>query len=312
MSAPTFETTEPRTCGWAELPDAVRHLWTACMDAPGSEDVARALTSNFLGVATKANEERLRAATRELQRRGPCRAFLFVLDDDAAGAPAELRATTRLHGRIRDIVLEELVIRLPRKQLADMPGVIRPLVIDDLPSRLFWSLPWPANEGEFDVLASLCGAATVDSREFGNPARELAALQERREQGQRIVDLSWLRALPWRRALGEAFERVDWRPGTPVTGLLRHGRNARAGAMLLSDWLHDRLAAQLSIEPDGDATAIGPDHVALKVGDVEIVVELQGEQLVSHVTTQTTCYLPFSIATVRGSDAELLAAASNR
>jgi len=294
------------------VPDALRSLWSACMQSPGGDDVARALTSNFLGVATADNVELLRAAIAVLQRRNPCRAFLFVLDDAADDAPAELRATTRLHGSIRDIVLEEIVIRLPRKQLADMPGVIRPLFIDDLPSHLFWSLPWPANEREYDLLASMCGHAIVDSRAFGNPARELSVLQQRRDKGQRITDLSWLRVRPWRRALTEAFERLDWQEGTTVTGVLRHGRNARAGAMLLSDWLHDRLAAQLSIEPDGDAAAIGPDHVTLKVGDVEIVVDLQDEQLVTHVTTQTTCYLPFSIAAVRGSDAELLAAASNR
>ena len=234
-----------------------------------------------------------------------------MLDDDADGAPAELAATTRLHGRIRDIVLEEIVIRLPRKQLDDMPGVIRPLFIDDLPSHLFWALPWPANEGEFDVLASLCGAAIVDSRGFGNPARELAVLRERREQGQRIADLSWLRALPWRRALTESFERVDWQPGTAVTGVIRHGRAARAAAMLLDEWLHDRLAAQLTIEPDGDAEAAGPDLVSLQVGDVEVVVELQAGMLVTHVTTQQHCYLPFSIAAERGDDAELIATATN-
>ena len=43
-------------------------------------------------------------ATEQLQRRSPCRAFLLVIDEDAPTETAELTATTRKHGPLRDIV----------------------------------------------------------------------------------------------------------------------------------------------------------------------------------------------------------------
>ena len=67
------------------------------------------------------------------------------------------------------------------------------------------------------------------------------------------------------------------------------------------------------MEPDGNKESVGPDHVSLRLslpgGDIEIEVELQGGQLITHVTTQSHCYLPFRSAATRGTTAKLLSLA---
>ena len=313
MSSPTFDKTTTQTCDWADLPTALHGLWDDCMQNHGGSDVARALTMNLIGIAHLDDAAALCAITEQLHRHTPCRAFMLLLDENADDEAAEVSATTRRHGEIRDIVLEEIVLRVRTADLPRIPGLLRPLIIDDLPSHLFWALPWPAKERSFDTLAQLCQHAIVDSSSFGNPARELPILSRRREQGQLLSDLSWLRVQPWRRALAEAFERFDWRPNTSVNGTVRHGKAARATAMLLSDWLYERLAASIALEPDGDADSVGPDHVVLHVllesGEIEIVIDTQDDKLVTHVTAQSHCYMPFRSAAQSGSDAKLLSLA---
>ena len=306
-----MERTETVTAAWPEVPEALRSLWRDCLACGDGNDVARALVANFVGLAEASEEAALREATEQLQRRTPCRAFLLLLDEAAGDKRAELAATTRGVGTLRDIVLEEIVLRLPRSALYSMPGLIRPLLVNDLPSHLYWAHAWPADASEFDTLAGLCEHTVLDSRRFGNPARELSALQQRRGAGEKISDLNWLRLRPWRRALAEAFERIPWQPGTTVSGAIRHGRHAAAAALLLSDWLHERLGAGLALEPDGTGTGACPDAVTLRMPDIEIRVEQDAPRLVVHVTTASQCLLPFAVQASRASDGNLLAAAAD-
>ena len=308
MSGPTFERTATISAGWKQLPRALHSLWDRSMQNQDGADVARALTHNLICAATGDEADALRRATELLQRCSPCRAFLLLLGDGEAGE-AELAATTRCHGSVRDIVLEEIALPVARAHQDRIPGLLRPMVIDDLPSHLYWRLPWPGDERQFDRLFALCDTAVVDSARFGDPSHGLRRIGERKRQGERIQDLAWLRVQPWRRALAEAFERFPWRDGTQVAGTVVHGKAARATTILLADWLRERLSASMTIDPDGDAAAAGPDRVTLQVGDVEVVVERRGDNLVTHVTTAAHCYLPFEVGAERGSDAQLLAQA---
>ena len=313
MIGPTFDRTATQTANWTELPNSLHSLWDKCMQNLGGTDVARALTINLIAIADANNEDSLREVTKQLHRHMPCRAFLILIDEQADSQTAELSATTRSHDSIRDIVLEEIVLRLREKDLPLIPGLLRPLIIDDLPSHLYWSLSWPGNEQQFDTIAQLCQHAIIDSQLFGNPALELPIVKKRCQDGQGLTDLNWLRVQPWRRALAESFQRFAWQPNTSVKGIVRHGKNARATSMLLADWLHDRLAASIAMEPDGHHDSIGPDHVSLQIalasGGIEIVIDLDRGKLVTHVTTQSHCYLPFRSAALRGNDAKLISLA---
>ena len=312
MNGASFDRTETKHSRWRDLPEQLDALWGACMQEQRGSDVARALTANFVGVARAEHAERLLAVTEQLQHRSPCRAFLLLLDDSQPHTMAALTATTRRHGPLRDIVLEQIVLRLRTDDLARMPGLLRPLTLDDLPSHLLWALPWPEDEARFDTLAGLAEHAIVDSQLFEEPSRELQIVKDRRDRGEQLSDLSWLRARPWRRALAEAFERFEWRPNVAVRCTIEHGRRADAMARLLGDWLHERLAAVTALEHGGDDELSGPARVRLQVGDIEVVVEHADDALITHVTTPSRCFLPFTHRALRGSDAELLVLAMDK
>jgi glucose-6-phosphate dehydrogenase assembly protein OpcA len=210
---------------------------------------------------------------------------------------------------VRDIVLEQITIRLPARSFQQMPGLVRPLLMNDLPNHLFWAAAWPRDEAQFDAMAGLCDHLVVDSRLFVDAPRDLAVVQARRDRGQRITDLAWLRLRPWRRALAEAFERLPWRTGTAVSGTIRHGRASASAAQLLKSWLDARLGSRMQLDASGDHTLACPDHVELATGGFQIELVAPRQQIRVHVSTPEHCYLPFSVPRSRGTDSDLLAAA---
>jgi hypothetical protein len=311
-AVPALLRTESRPTSLSKLPEAMRSLWRAA--CPDTEDagIARALVVNFVGIAPAADEALLRAATDRLLRRSPCRAFLLFVDDslrDGDVVRAEVAATSRCSGALRDIVLEEVSIRLPCSWFPHVPGLLRPLLMNDLPNHLFWSGAWPADGAPLDLLASLCEHTVVDASRFEQPGIELAAVQDLRQQGRAITDLAWLRLRPWRRALAEALQDVPWSPGAAVAATIRHGRRATAAALLLGEWLRTRLAAEVAYEATADGDDPCPDAVDLRTRDHEVQAQRLGAHIAVHVATADRCRVPFSVPLSRGSDGDLLAAA---
>ena len=308
MSAPTLHRTAAQAIAWTKIPDALRSLWRACLPDEGG-DVARSLTANFVAVTAAAQLDGLRASLDRLQQRTPCRAFVVAIDEAAEDHAAHVSATTRCHGTVRDIVLEQIELRVRPAEFAAMPGLIRPLLVNDVPNHLYWGTDWPADARGFDAVRALCEHTIVDSRRFEDPARGLAAIAERRSQAGRITDLSWLRLRPWRRAIAEAFERCALPAGSAVEIVVSHGKAGEAAAQLYADYLSQRLGATVRRTPAGDDTAPVPHKVELRSGELHVAVEAQERRLVVHVTTAAECLLPFTVTASRGADGDLLAAA---
>lgn len=306
---PVLCRTPSRAATLPQIPDALRKIWRSCSSEVGDADVARSLAINFVGVASAAEEAELRAAVDRLQRRTPCRAFLLLIDDATTTVAAEVAATTRLSAGTHDIVLEEITVRIPTAGLEQMPGLVRPLLVNDLPGHLFWGTAWPRNERHFDDLAALCDHVVVDTRRFRSPAVEIGHIDDRRDDGLRVTDLCWLRLRPWRRALAEAFERITHAMATPTDVRIQHGRGALAASMRLGAWLEARLGATVSLDGSGTADRVCPDRVVLVHGENEVDLQAPDNHIVVHVTTAAHCLLPFKVPSSRGTDGDLLAAA---
>ncbi len=307
---------------------ALRSLWRDCCPEEAGGDVARSLTTNFVMVAAAEAEAEARAALDRVFPRTPCRAFLFLVDGARAAVDTEVTAVTRCHGDTRDIVLEEVVVRLPTARLARLPGIVRPLLVNDLPGHLYWRHDWPRDEALANASVALCEHLIVDSQrgsptfdqlellrdEFprSQPPRnppahsEPARNEPARSHGVRVTDLTWLRLRPWRRALAEAFERITWQPGQPTRAIIRHASSGSASVVMLARWLERRLGATIDLDESGSSD---PDHVLLTTGAVEVCIELEHGQLAVYVTTDAHCDLPFRLPASRGSEGDLLAAA---
>jgi hypothetical protein len=276
------------------IPEALRAIWRDCCSGEDG-NVSRALILNLVAVA--------------LASRLPCRAFLAVVHAGSGPIRAEVHGAARLRSSTRDLVLEQIELLVPESAQAQLPGVVRPLLVHDLPTHCYWARPWPADAGAFDGLALAADHTVVDSARFGLPASELDALDARRRHGRSITDLTWLRLRPWRRALAEVFERTAFREHAETAATIRHGERGLAGAALLGRWLEQRLAANVALEATG-LECDGLAAVELRHDDaVATATWTDSGRIQIAIETPATCFLPFAVPGSRGTEVDLLAAA---
>lgn len=308
--APTLVRTPPQLTPPQRIGDGLRRAWqAACPEADGG-DVARALVANFVAFCTAADEPDLRRALAPLANRAPCRAFVVVLTAADTAPAAAVTVTARCSGALRDIVHEDISLQVPPTWFGHVPGLVRPLLMADLPSHLFWFGEPSQHSSWFEALANLCDHTVVDSRRFRVPLVDLELVRALVHRGQRCTDLHWLRLRPWRRALAEGLSRAPWQADQPIGAAIHFGRHALGGAQLLGEWLESRLGAGVTLQEVPSAETDGaPAAIELKAPAWSVTALRAAGQISVTVTTEQRCLLPFRVPQSRGSDGDLLAAA---
>lgn len=131
-----------------------------------------------------------------------------------------------------------------------LPAAARPLVIGDLPTALWWtSEKPPLVSGElFRELASMCQQLILDSGQWPDPVRGLAALARWASGAGEadLSDLAWTRTHPWRSALAQALapQSVPGAIGSLRRVEIEHGPTGTTAALLMAGWIASRLGWQ--------------------------------------------------------------------
>lgn len=299
--------TPPATVALKEVPDALRRLWRQCTEGTPDGTVTRALTVNLVAVTDPAGEAELLRTLEQTRRRMPCR--LFLVRVGTAGDPRTATVSAEARGFNRAIVLEQIELCATDANLRSLASAVRPLLVDDIHTHLYWACSFPQQTSGFDQLARLTDHVVVDSAQFERPETDLRQMDARRRRGMRITDLNWLRLRPWRRALAEAFELFTWTGRNRGSVSIRHGAGigGRAGALLLAHWLEDRLGATVALEQSGLAKI--PFLLEFRQDDVDLRAEVKDSHIEVQVSTDASCHLPFSVPASRGRQGDLLAAA---
>lgn len=294
------------------IPEALAGLWRRCRPDDDDITLSRALTMNFVAVTRCETESCLQDAVGDLLQRHPCRAFLLTVDETCGEPTAGVAGESRRQGRCQEIVLERVGLRGSFRHFANLAGVIRPLLVNDIPTHLYWATGLPPDREPLRLLSKMADHCVLDSAMLDDPAADLSRLQAWTEGGPPCHDLSWLRLRPWRRALAEALEHFPWRAGERTVVTLRHGPGpgAIAGSRLLANWLQQRLEADTALEEVEAPGRQSPEAVELRHGDVEVLVAHDGDaRLRVEVSLADQCLLPFHVAASRASPGQLLAGA---
>lgn len=295
-----------------DIGKALARLWEECQDSEQGTSLSRTLTMNLIGVAHRSSEERMMAARTRLLTRHPCRAFLVFLDEACADISAEVSAETHVLRSCQQLVLEQVTLRATPGDLHKLPGLVRPLLVNDIPVHHFWGMELPADVAELWLLGELARQTTVDSSLFTDPPGDLKRLRAA-GKGRVVVDLTWFRLRPWRRGLAEAFEHFRWRREVGTQVAIRYGCDAaRASSHLLAYWLEERVGAEVEISSTGSRSdSLEPELVEITHGDVHVMVTRLGVEpkLTVQVTLTNQCILPFDVVASRGHPGDLLAAA---
>lgn len=217
-------------------------------DAEGHE-VMRACALTLIAVVdAEDHSETIAETLAELMREHPSRAIVVRLakgQGDALEADVEARCWMPF-GQRRQICSEQIVIDCTEKTLADVPGVILPLAIADLPVVLWCASERAWRSGAFPELAEPAGRVILDTMRVGHPLELLEAMKSRRGRAPGlglIADLSWTRLTRWRSLLAQVFENELYRKQIPNFSEVVIEYEGIEGApvpptgLLLSGWL---------------------------------------------------------------------------
>lgn len=260
--------------------------------------VLRACTMTLIAVADEAEDpSEVWSVMAALMPEHPSRAIVIRFRQSAA---RELSARVFSQcwmpfGYRRQICCEQIEISASDASLPDLPAVIVPLAVSDLPvilwcrgARLF-ELP------DFALLANIAHKLVLDSAAFADPARIFKHLAEHSRTEQALGDLAWTRLTRWRELVSQIFENRS--SCARLTGVAEvrvgfGGERPPTSAYYMAAWLLDCLERagakpQISWQPAPEASS-GLTRVELMGanGDglhVSIAMTVDGERQTAQV-----------------------------
>jgi glucose-6-phosphate dehydrogenase assembly protein OpcA len=174
------------------------------------------------------------------------------------------------------LLRETVVVDIGEHHLDDLPTIVDPLVVSDMPT-LLWSPHGHADA--VDALLGLAQAVLLDS--IDEPVwRDAVARAQELSQRAYVVDLAWLRSIPWRERVASTFDPPRMRPQLRcITSLqVRHHPESTVAAVLFASWLAARLGWQASPLTQREGVLAGSaqaeDH------EVSLLIEQDPEQTV--------------------------------
>jgi glucose-6-phosphate dehydrogenase assembly protein OpcA len=204
-------------------------------------------------------------------------------------------------GRV-GVLRENVEIEMGPSHLGRVDTIIDPVIVSELPT-LLWS-PHSYDEA-VESLLGLVDVILIDTDDpvyFDGPGAALTRAAELSDSSVYVVDLAWLRTVPWRERLAGSFENPARREALQSLKRIyvRYNPASVVSAVLLVGWLASRIGWQPNaLEPApggalrGTATRSGGGSITLEFNPVP-----QGTRGIAGVTV--TGDAGFSLSLDRG------------
>jgi glucose-6-phosphate dehydrogenase assembly protein OpcA len=247
MFASTTQQVDPQA-----IESELDRVWAQLYGDAETGSVTRAAMSNLLVFC--GDEQQAKNVTGRiagLVEQHPARVLILALQsDESQGLQARVSVHCRKIGEDRQLCAEHIELHFHATAIERAVSVIRPLLIGDLPTALWWftSVPPPLMSQVFEGLVGLSQQVIYDSVGWTQPVEGVRAMA--RWIGNRdtvVFNLAWRRLKSWRRMLTMGLD-PEFNPGA-LDGLneieIVHGRDALPLAWLLMAWLAGRLNWQV-------------------------------------------------------------------
>jgi glucose-6-phosphate dehydrogenase assembly protein OpcA len=183
-------------------------LWTA-EGKQGDSGVLRACSMTLCVLAESSDDTAALGETiAALMPEHPARAIMIRLS-----GPGERALADRVYqqcwmpfGQRRQICCEQIEITASDAALADLPSLLLPLAVPDLPVVLWCRSPRLAVMPEFRDIARMATKIIFDTAAFPTPADAVWQLADAQRRGLLVADLAWTRLTRWRECLARHFE----------------------------------------------------------------------------------------------------------
>jgi len=270
-------------------PDRILHelsdLWVGLskpVQGEANAGVLRACTMTLLVLSEESDDPSVLGETiAALMPEHPARAILIRLHPDGPRALSE-RVYAQCwmpFGQRRQICCEQVEITASDAALADLPSVVLPLAVSDLPVILWCRASRLLGMPEFRAIAGMATRVVLDSAAMADPQaalRRLASASERTVLG----DLAWTRLTRWRELLSQVFENRELLShiASISEARVRFGPGYETSARYLAAWVsgcHSKVKAAVESDPATPTLALDLSgegvHVSLRRKDQRLI-----------------------------------------
>lgn len=228
----------------------------------------------------------------ELTEGHPCRVLVLVGDRDADSKDIEVYVSSfcphEKHTESNFLCCEEITLNAAGQFVSELPSAAIPLLIPDLPVFLWWRDVLRLDEKLFEKLLAMGDRLIIDSADFQDSPRDLAALARVLAAGANetaISDINWERLTPWRASLANFYDVPNYREELDRINRVRieyvgQGSSSEfpaAQALFIAGWLSSRLGWEFVEQTTSHRPGRGVSF-QLRKDDRHINIELNPSQ----------------------------------
>jgi glucose-6-phosphate dehydrogenase assembly protein OpcA len=268
-------------------------LWTQ-EGKQGDAGVLRACSMTLLVIAEAGDDAAALGETvAALMPQHPARTILILLRGDGERALSQrvYQQCWKPFGQRQQICCEQIEITASDAALADLPSVILPLAVPDLPVILWCRSARLTGRPEFGAIAAMSTKVVVDSGAAGDARDSIGRIADALHRGVIVADLAWTRLTRWRETLARVFENRDTLARlSEVDGLKVHfGPGYETAAWYLAAWAMNALGSVGQVVTPVVAAQDKSLRLELTGGNFRVELSRQDERLVTVVNEQSNC-----------------------
>ncbi len=268
-------------------------LWTQ-QGQQGDAGVLRACTMTLLVIAEAADDAAALGETvAALMPEHPARAILIRLRGEGERALSQrvYQQCWKPFGQRQQICCEQIEITASDAALADLPSVILPLAVPDLPVILWCQSARLVRRPEFGEIAGMATKVVIDSAAAGDSTDAIVCMADGVRSGGILADLAWTRLTRWRETLARVFENRDTlaRLSEVDSVQVRFGPGYETAAWYLAAWAANALASVGQVVTPVISRQDESLRLELSGGTFRVELSRQEDRLVTVVNEQSNC-----------------------
>jgi glucose-6-phosphate dehydrogenase assembly protein OpcA len=194
-------------------------------------------------------------------------------------------------GQRQQICCEQIEITASDAALGDLPSVILPLTVPDLPVILWCQSPRLVHRPEFAEIARIASKVVIDSAADTSAVDAMRRAAAAVSSGGIFADLAWTRLTRWRETLARVFEnRGTLAQLSQIDRVqVRFGPGFETAAWYLAAWAANALASEgRALTP-----VVGRQDASLRLelsgGSFHVELSREDDRLITVVNEQTNC-----------------------
>jgi len=268
-------------------------LWTQ-QGKQGDAGVLRACSMTLLVMAEAADDAAALGETlAALMPQHPARTILIRLQGEGERALSQrvYQQCWKPFGQRQQICCEQIEITASDAALADLPSVILPLAVPDLPVILWCRSARLVRRPEFGEIAGMATKVVMDSAAAADTTDAIGCMADGVRRGGILADLAWTRLTRWRETLARVFENRDTlaRLSEVNSVQVRFGPGYDTAAWYLAAWAANALAAVGRVVAPVLSRQDESLRLELSGGQFRVELSRQDERLVTVVNEQSNC-----------------------